>query len=73
MHGYGTPRARQPADELTGAWVRFARSGDPNGGRRPAWPAYTADRRATLVLGEDTRVVDDPLRDLRLLWAELSG
>ncbi|MEV6494319.1 hypothetical protein AB0M20_37725, partial [Actinoplanes sp. NPDC051633] len=67
MHGYGTPRARQLADELTGAWVSFARTG------RLDWPPYTAARRATLVLGDDTRVVDDPLRDLRLLWADSAG
>jgi len=52
--------------------VNFARTGDPNGAGGPAWPAYTAERRSTLVIGETTDVVDDPLADLRDLWDDLS-
>jgi para-nitrobenzyl esterase len=72
MHG-GVPRARQIAGELASAWVNLARSGDPNGDGVPTWPAYTAQRRSTLVVGETTEVVDDPIGDLRVLWNELSA
>jgi len=72
MHGNGTPRATALAGELGSAWVNFARTGDPNGAGVAAWPAYTAEQRSTLVLGDTTEVVDDPLRDLRLLWDELN-
>lgn len=71
--GDNAPRARQLADDLAGAWVRFARTGDPNGGRLPRWPAYDANARQTLVLGDTTAVESDPLRRFRLLWAELAG
>jgi para-nitrobenzyl esterase len=71
--GNGTPRARVLADELAGAWVRFARTGDPNGGGLPRWPAYGPETRDTLVFGDTTAVEADPLRRFRLLWEELSG
>jgi para-nitrobenzyl esterase len=72
MHGGGVPRAKALAGELASAWVNFARTGDPNGAGVTAWPAYTPALRSTLVLGDTSEVVDDPLRDLRLLWDDLA-
>lgn len=71
--GDNAPRALALADDLAGAWVRFASTGDPGGGTLPRWPAYGPDTRDTLVLGDTTTVEADPLRRFRLLWAELSG
>jgi para-nitrobenzyl esterase len=71
--GEGAPRARRLADDLAGAWVRFAATGDPDGGGLPRWPAYDPGTRETLVLGDTTTVEADPLRRYRLLWAELSS
>jgi para-nitrobenzyl esterase len=65
------PRARQLAADLGGAWLRFAATGNPNGGSLPAWPTYHPTTRQTLVLGDTTTVQSDPLRDFRLLWANL--
>ena len=31
-------RDRKASEAMMGYWVAFARSGDPNGGGRPAWP-----------------------------------
>ena len=33
-------------------WVQFARTGDPNGGDRPAWPAFDGEDQAYLELGD---------------------
>ncbi len=71
--GDNAPRALALADDLAGAWVRFAATGDPGGGTLPRWPAYGPDTRDTLVLGDTTTVEADPLRRFRLLWEELAG
>ena len=47
-----TDADRRMADVLAGAWVRFARTGNPNGGELPAWPAHTRGNEAYLELGE---------------------
>lgn len=36
-------------------WVRFARTGDPNGGAAPRWPAVTAAPTAYLAIGAKTQ------------------
>ena len=33
------PADRALSEQLIGCWARFARTGDPNGGEAPAWPA----------------------------------
>jgi para-nitrobenzyl esterase len=35
------------SDSMQGYWARFARTGDPNGGGAPAWPAFdeTSDKQ----------------------------
>jgi para-nitrobenzyl esterase len=48
-----------------GAWVAFARTGDPSNAALPAWPRYTAARRPTMMLELESHVVDNPGGDLR--------
>ncbi|MDP9995362.1 para-nitrobenzyl esterase [Variovorax boronicumulans] len=73
-HGLNGPSAESVrlADQLAGAWVAFAATGDPNNARTPQWPAYTAQRRGTLVFQGDssrTRAEDDPRQAFRTYWA----
>ena len=65
------PEGRVLADQMAAMWVAFAKVGDPNTKAFPHWPAYTVDRRETLVINTHSRVVNDPGHDLRLLWDEL--
>jgi para-nitrobenzyl esterase len=45
-----------------GAWVRFARDGEPG------WPRYEPERRSTKIFDVPSVVVDDPSRMLRKRW-----
>ncbi|WP_342029265.1 carboxylesterase/lipase family protein [Sphingomonas sp. CFBP 13720] len=63
------PAARAVSATMADALVRFAATGDPNGGVLPAWPRFALADRATMVFDRDTRVVNDPRRDERLLFA----
>ena len=63
------PDARRLAGRMADAFIRLARTGDPNGPGLPAWGQYRLDRRATMIFDRDTRMVDDPRREERLLFA----
>ncbi|WP_158817823.1 carboxylesterase/lipase family protein [Methylocapsa sp. S129] len=43
---------RQLSDAMMEAWVRFAATGDPNGGNLPRWPAYDAVSDPYLEFGD---------------------
>ncbi|HSZ53267.1 MAG TPA: carboxylesterase family protein [Caulobacteraceae bacterium] len=53
------------ADQMSAAWLAFARAGDPNAPGLPEWPRYDARRRATMIFDLESRVTDDPYRALR--------
>jgi para-nitrobenzyl esterase len=56
------------ADQMSAALASFAAGGDPNHDGLPAWPAYDAERRATMLFDVESAVVDDPAGDERRLW-----
>lgn len=58
-----SPEAQTLADAMSNAWIRFARTGDPG------WPAYLPATRATMVFDVKSRVVNDPNREERLMFA----
>lgn len=41
---------------MAGAWVQFAKTGNPNGDGLPEWPAYTAPEYQLLDYGDEIRV-----------------
>jgi para-nitrobenzyl esterase len=63
----------QAARNMSRAWASFARTSNPSHPEIPAWPAYTLERRATMILNTECKVVDDPNREERLVWAEVAG
>ncbi len=53
------------------AWIQFARKGDPNHAKLPAWKAYDSTDRATMIFNQTSRVDNDPEGPLRAAWAKL--
>jgi para-nitrobenzyl esterase len=47
-----TKADRMVAEEMSGYWVNFARSGDPNGPGLPAWPAFTCEDGKVLYISD---------------------
>lgn len=47
-----TPADRSMATRLANTWVRFARSGSPNGSGLPAWPAYDGTDASIMRIGD---------------------
>jgi para-nitrobenzyl esterase len=63
----GTGPELQPlADKVSGAWIAFARTGNPSHPGIPKWPAYTATDRATMHINDEWTLSNDPDRDERL-------
>jgi para-nitrobenzyl esterase len=67
-------RAHRLAAAISGAWLAFARTGDPGHEGLPAWSPYAAPRRATMVFDPaGCRVLDDPGGAERQQWSAASG
>jgi para-nitrobenzyl esterase len=63
---------RALGDACSSAWATFATNGEPVAEGLPTWPAWDAERRTTMELGAQRRVVDDPGAATRLVWAAVS-
>jgi para-nitrobenzyl esterase len=59
------------AEQVSGAWAAFARSGNPNHPGLPRWPAFTNDERATMIFNNECKVVNDPNGDERKMLKSL--
>jgi carboxylesterase type B len=53
-------------------WASFTRNGDPGNKSIPTWPAYTADKRATMVFNDACQVSGDPDGEARPLWSKIA-
>jgi para-nitrobenzyl esterase len=68
----GTGADRYPLQEkMSGAWAAFARTGNPNHKGLPKWPEFKTDERATMILDNQCKVVNDPHGQERLALAEI--
>lgn len=64
-HGADIPLVFGADGPVADAFLRFARTGDPG------WPAYELPVRRTMVFGPEPRVVNDPRRAERELFARI--
>jgi para-nitrobenzyl esterase len=56
------------AAKMSGAWIAFARHGDPNTKDLPRWDPYTPENRATMLFDNNSHVVKDPWSEARLIF-----
>ena len=59
------PDSRGVGEAMTGAFLRFARTGDPG------WPAYRLPERTTMIFAREPRLDSDPRRGERELFAPI--
>jgi para-nitrobenzyl esterase len=66
----GVADAGKLAAAMSEAWVSFATSGNPNSDKSglPQWPPYDSVKRATMVFNNETKVVNDPQKEQRLIF-----
>ena len=58
---FGVPGVRPDpavAENIVDLWARFAKSGDPNGGMKVTWPAYTRGQGQYLDINETLTVMN---------------
>ena len=65
------PGPAHMANQLGGAWVAFARTGNPDHHGIPHWPAFNAAERPVMVFDNTSKVVHDPLSDVRKILETL--
>jgi para-nitrobenzyl esterase len=56
---------------LHDALAAFARGSAPTADPLPEWPVYEPGRRATMCLGDDAALVDDPAGTTRAAWGDM--
>jgi para-nitrobenzyl esterase len=66
------PDREKTALNMSEMWTTFARTGHPGAKGQPAWPAYTLEKRATMMIDAQCQVEDDPFGQERAMWDSLT-
>jgi len=61
------------SENVSRAWVAFARTGNPSHSGLPEWKSYTANSRATMLLNYTCELVNDPKAEDRLAMQRLEA
>lgn len=64
-HTGGGKIPRQLSEKMSGALLKFMRTGDPNGGGLPHWPQYTVENGETMILNNICEVQNNPDKEAR--------
>lgn len=65
----GTEQEKALAQQISQAWVNFAKTGKPSAEGLPEWEAYTRDGGATMILDTTSEVVHHHDKQLMKLFA----
>ncbi|GEO12289.1 carboxylesterase/lipase family protein [Segetibacter aerophilus] len=60
----GGKDAHALADKMSGAWINFAKTGNPNTSGLPTWPMFTAATGSTMIFDSQSRVANRPDAEL---------
>jgi len=60
--------AKKLSEKIMDSWIAFARTGNPSHSGIPEWPKYNMEKRSTMILGKEIKVVDDPYGKERMAW-----
>jgi para-nitrobenzyl esterase len=63
--------AQKAADQMSEAFLAFARSGKPAHSSIPQWRPYELPTRSTMVFDVRSQMVDDPRGEERKLFAQV--
>jgi para-nitrobenzyl esterase len=66
-HTGGGARPRKLSEKMSASLLQFMKTGNPNGGGLPEWPAFTVENGETMVLNDTCEVKNDPDREARKL------
>jgi para-nitrobenzyl esterase len=61
----GDPQADFLAEQMSQAWINFARNGNPNHTGLPEWPAFQPEKGQTMIFDTPCKVMDDPDKEAR--------
>ena len=67
------PDRKKTALNMSEMWATFARTGHPGAKGQPSWPAYTMQKRATMMIDAQCKVEEDPFGQERALWDGLTS
>ena len=66
-HTGGGSRPRKLSEKMSDSLLQFMKTGNPNNGGLPEWPAFTVENGETMVLNDVSEVKNDPDREGRKL------
>jgi len=67
------PDSIKTAENMSQMWSSFARTGHPAAKDEPYWPPYNTDKRATMEIDAQCKVVNDPFSLERNMWEKLDA
>jgi para-nitrobenzyl esterase len=67
------PGAQLLGRRASTAWASFAKTGKPAARGLPQWPAYSLDKRETMILATQPHIESDPMGKDRELRVRVTG